>query len=68
LIATVGFLALMFLIVGLTHIWFGRYLYSLIELILSPILFVVFWKLSKSYLAYLSLRAGPPKNVLEKVS
>jgi SSS family solute:Na+ symporter len=68
LIATVGFLALMFLIVGLTHIWFGRYLYSLIELILSPILFVVFWKLSKSYLDYLSLRAGPPKNVLEKVS
>jgi len=68
LIATVGFLAITFLIVGLTHIWFGRYLYSLIEVILSAILWIAFWKISKSFLNYLSLRAGPPKPVLEKVS
>ncbi len=58
LVAVIGFSATSLLILGLTEIWFGKYLISMIELALCVILFIVFKKTAVSFLAYLSNRVG----------
>jgi len=55
-VAIIGFAATCLLIQGLTEVWFGHYLVCGIELLISVILFVIFKKTAKAYLAYLAIR------------
>jgi Na+/proline symporter len=55
-IAVIGFSATCLLILGLTELWFGRYWMCLTELFPSAGLFIVFKKMSKSFLEYLASR------------
>jgi SSS family solute:Na+ symporter len=55
-IAVIGFTATSLLILGLTELWFGRYINGIAELIGSAVLFIMFWRLANAYLAYLSSR------------
>ncbi len=57
-VAIIGFAATCLLIQGLTGAWFGYYQTSIIELIISILLFIVFKKTSKKYLDYLALRTA----------
>ena len=57
-VAIIGFAATCLLIQGLTGAWFGYYQTSIIELIISILLFIVFKKTSKKYLDYLAIRTA----------
>jgi SSS family solute:Na+ symporter len=57
-VAIIGFAATSLLIQGLTELWFGRYGICLAELAGSVILFVIFSKTARSFLAYLTSRTG----------
>jgi len=61
-IAIIGTASVSFFILGLTHVWFARYLSGLLTIAASVIAFIVFWQLAKRYLAFLALRASDNTN------
>lgn len=61
-VALIGFAATCFLIQSLTEAWFGNYLNASVEIVASVILFIIFRKTSRSFLALLETRIDNNKN------
>lgn len=57
-IAIIGTGSVSFFILGLTHVWFAKYLSGALTIGASVIAFIVFWQLAKRYLAFLATRAA----------
>jgi len=55
-VALIGFAATCLLIQALTAAWFGNYWNAAAEIVASVILFIIFRKTSRSYLAFLETR------------
>ncbi|GAA4315899.1 sodium:solute symporter family transporter [Compostibacter hankyongensis] len=62
LIAIIGFAAVCLLIQGLTAGWFGWYTSCISDLVLAVVLFIVFKRMSRSFLAYLESRTAQAAN------
>jgi SSS family solute:Na+ symporter len=58
LIAILGATSVALLITGLTQAWFARYTIGGLSVLSAVVLFLLFWKTAKSYLNFLSVRAG----------
>lgn len=61
-VALIGFAATCLLIQGLTAAWFGQYGNSAAEILGSVLLFIIFRKTSRSYLAFLEARINNDKD------
>lgn len=57
-IAIIGTAATSLIILGLTHLWFARYMTGALTIAAAMIIFIIFWKLAKRYLAFLAIRAA----------
>jgi hypothetical protein len=56
-IAAVGTAATSLFILGLTYVWFGRYIACVVALVTAAVLFFAFSKLTKAFLDFLTTRA-----------
>lgn len=65
-IAIAGAASVSLLIVGLTHAWFARYAMAALALVTAVVLYIIFWKMAKQYLALLSVRAADNINEQNK--
>lgn len=57
-IAILGTAAASLLILGLTHAWFARYTTAALTLISAIVLFIIFWRMAKKYVAFLEKRTA----------